>query len=144
MLRYNIYTKISLSLSLKVLSTLESYQYKMIYVCTVCLYLRCLPVAGSRPIFQLANICLTNTQTRNETQFLIICSVVVVTLLVLPLLSFVGFFSVVFVLFVALEKLDFWASRCQAAVLFYTLYKWKVEDLVELSLRTFWFNFKNV
>lgn len=90
-----------LSRSLKILSALKSYQYKMIYVYIycVCLYLHCLPVAGSRPIFQLANICLTNTQTRNETQFLIICSVVVI-LLVLPLLSFVLFF-VVFVLFAA-------------------------------------------
>lgn len=90
------------------------------YMYCVCLYLHCLPVAGSRPIFQLANICLTNTQTCNETQFLIICSVVVISL-VLPLLSFVAFCLWSLFCLPQLEKLDFWASRCEAAVLFYTL-----------------------
>lgn len=80
-------------------------------------------------IFQLPNICLAHTHTerkkekgRGETRHNFSSSALLLFFfsLFFPFSRFFRLFFV-FVLFAALEKLDFWASRCEAAVLFNTL-----------------------
>lgn len=113
------------------------YMYVLyVYIFVVCLLLAVVRFSSWQTYVLLIH--------RHETRLNFSSSALLLLLLCLFFPFSLSFFFVVFVLFVALEKLDFWASRCQAAVLFYTLYKWKVEYLAELCLRTFWFNFKNV
>lgn len=105
------YLSLSLSLSLKVLSTLESYQYKMIYVLYAYIFVVCLLLAVVRFSSWQTYVLLIH---RHETRLNFSSSALLLLLLCLffPFSLSFFFFSVVFVLFVALEKLDFWALRC--------------------------------